>query len=475
MKYTKLFALILLASCTFLTCSKDDDNTNPDPGPEPPTGPPAGTSFIESSPQRSGDAQAGYDYLLYGDYVDAGLAYGLYVQINGTDDENLLNRTGDNADINHEYTAVDAFNGVRVVSANCFQCHSQKINGELIVGLGNSMANFTEDQSDALPLVNIGLQLAYGANSPEVEAFEPVGRALEVLGPRIVTEQKASNPAAKLAVVLGAHRDIHDLTWQDVPNYEIPEETIASDVPAWWLLKKKNAMFYGGGGRGDFARIMMASSVLTLQDSTKAREVDNNFADVLAYINSLEPPAYPEAVDNNLADLGEVLFNDNCSGCHGTYGASETYPNLLVELDEIKTDPVLSSGNYTDEVFSDWYNNSWFSLFPAAAQFLPGEGYVAPPLDGVWATAPYLHNGSVPTLADLLDSSKRPEFWERDFGNSNTYDFEKVGWSYEVRQDASSENTFNTNLNAMGNQGHYYGDGFTEEERTQIIEYLKTL
>ncbi len=474
MKYIKLLLYTFLIFTLSLSCSKDDEETKE----ETPTPyiPPAGsTSFIASSPQRTGDPQAGYDYLLYGDYVDAGLVYDFHVQLNGENDENFLNRTGDNAVIDHDLTAVNAFNGLRVVSANCFQCHAQKLNGELIVGLGNSFSDFTEDQSNALPLAQLGLSLTYGENSPEVAAFDPVAKALNVLGPRIVTEQKGVNPAAKLAVVLGAHRDINDLTWQDVPNFEIPTETIPSDVPAWWLLKKKNAMFYGAGGRGDFARIMMASSVLTLQDSTKAREVDNNFADVLAYINSLQPPAYPESINTELADLGEIIFDAKCSACHGTYGVDESYPNLLVKLSEVGTDPVLSSGNYTDVVFSDWYNNSWFSRFPSAAQFLPGDGYIAPPLDGIWATAPYLHNGSVPTLAALLESSERPEFWERDFENSLDYDFEKVGWPYEIRDDASAENTFDTNLTGMGNQGHFYGDGLTVEERLQLIEYLKTL
>jgi hypothetical protein len=51
---------------------------------------------------------------------------------------------------------------------------------------------------------------------------------------------------------------------------------------------------------------------------------------------------------------------------------------------------------------------------------------------GIWATAPYLHNGSVPTPADLLDSSKRPEFWQRSSSNTTDNYFEKVGWPYEI-------------------------------------------
>ena len=49
-------------------------------------------------------------------------------------------------------------------------------------------------------------------------------------------------------------------------------------------------------------------------------------------------------------------------------------------------------------------------------------GYVATPLTGVWATAPYLHNGSVPTLAALLDSTTRPKYWSRKYGTNGSYD-----------------------------------------------------
>ena len=128
------------------------------------------------------------------------------------------------------------------------------------------------------------------------------------------------------------------MTWLGQGQLPIPEEVVPSDVPAWWLLRKKNAMFSAGSGRGDFARIMMASGGLTMSDSTKAREIDNNFDDVLAFINSIEAPEYPEPVLQDQVVIGEQLFNNNCATCHGTYGDEETYPNLLIALEEVGTD-----------------------------------------------------------------------------------------------------------------------------------------
>lgn len=459
-----LCALILIQSC------KKEDET----GGEEPTGPPDGTSFIEASSQRVGDAAAGYDYLINGDYVDAGIPYDLYLSFFGSDNANLLNRTGDNAVLSPDVTAINAPNGVRVVAANCMQCHAQKINGEFIVGLGNSVADFTTDQSGSVTILDGLVQFTYGANSPEEIAYQPFGRALTAIGPHVIAPKRGLNPAAKLSVVLAAHRDINDLTWQENPLAPIPDETITSDVPPWWHLKKKNAMFYSGGGKGDFAKIMMASSLLTLEDSTKARIVDQKFVDVLAYIETLEPPAYPEAIDSDKVARGKVIFENNCEACHGTYGVDETYPNLLVSLDKIGTDPLLASSNYTDGDFQNWYNNSWFSLFPAAASFSPEDGYVAPPLDGIWATAPYLHNGSVPNLETLLNSTQRPVYWERTFSTSD-YDFEKVGWNYEVRTEANSTDIYDTTIPGYGNSGHNFGDGLSDEDRSDLIEYLKTI
>lgn len=104
----------------------------------------------------------------------------------------------------------------------------------------------------------------------------------------------------------------------------------------------------------------------------------------------------------------------------------------------------------------------------------PGEGYQAPPLDGIWASAPYLHNGSVPTLKTLLDSKLRPRKWEY----VGDYDFREVGLAsrpvrtrplYKIRQ------TYDTSIEGYGNQGHNFSDMLTDEQRSELLEYLKTL
>lgn len=435
------------------------------------------TVYIPESGQRSGDANKGREYLYTGDYVSSGIPYSAFKLAFGSDPDNYLNRTGDNADIPPEFTALTHANGTKIVVANCFQCHGQMLNGEYIVGLGNAVGDFTDDQTQ---LVNILDQFITNP-SPEYDAYANLRRSILATGSKIKTNVVGTNPADKLTLVLTAHRDRHSFEWSDNPLLQIPNEVIPTDIPPWWLLKKKHAMFYTGNGRGDFARIMMASALLTMTDTSEAKEIDTHFGDVLAYLYTLEPPAYPESIDQDLAEAGKQVFIDNCQICHGKYGADEFYPNFVVPLDEIGTDSKLAENNFAVSAFIDWYNQSWFGQGANAARFEAVEGYVAPPLDGIWASAPYLHNGSVPTIEDLLNSKQRPQFWGREYlqseqqFNTSDYDYVKVGWNYEVRSSGGTKYIYDTTLPGHSNAGHTYGDELTGQERKAVIEYLKTL
>ncbi len=164
-------------------------------------------------------------------------------------------------------------------------------------------------------------------------------------------------------------------------------------------------------------------------------------------------------------------------------------------------------------------------------------GYVAPPLHGVWASAPYFHNGSVPTVWDVLKPSDRPRMWRRRMTPSgvttgpdrgfehelSAYDFEKLGWRHDVlvcgdggqgipyftcqpqqplppelewlkdtliggaawpiygqipplgQQGVEDRKIFNTNLPSKKNVGHEWTKVLTDAERRALVEYLKTL
>lgn len=111
---------------------------------------------------------------------------------------------------------------------------------------------------------------------------------------------------------------------------------------------------------------------------------------------------------------------------------------------------------------------------------VPTEGYVAPPLDGIWATAPYPHNGSIPTLSNLLDSRSRPKRWQRSFGTRLDQDYDREGVGWKVVRDpkvteANEQKVYDTSKPGYGNQGHTFGDRLDADERAALIEYLKSL
>src|SRR5690606_17304662 len=128
----------------------------------------------------------------------------------------------------------------------------------------------------------------------------------KTVGPYLATEVRGVNSADRLAAILAAHRDPVTFQWNDTAKLEIPGDVIPSDTPPWWLLRKKNAMFYNGFGRGDFGRFLMASNLLTVNDTAESREVDSHMPDVLAYIYSLRPPQYPREINIELAREGET-------------------------------------------------------------------------------------------------------------------------------------------------------------------------
>jgi len=429
---------------------------------------------VPPSRQRTGDAQTGYTYLTTGDYLRSGIPLSYFKMVFGKSSLNYLNRVGDNQDIPYDYTVVHAPNGELVVAPNCLQCHAQVFEGKLIIGLGNSTVDFTHGEKLDPKNAEAAENLLKNLDPKKYEAAEPFLKVVKGIGAQLHTQVRGVNAADRLAALLASHRDPKTFRWNDQAMLEVPSEVIPTDVPAWWMLKRKNAMFYNGFGRGDFGRFLMASNLLTVNDTAESREVDAHFNDVLAYLYALKPPVYPKPVNKSLVNQGGILFVEHCSKCHGHYGREEKYPNLLIPETEIQTDSLLYKSNYQSYQFVDWFNNSWFAQGDHPAKLEPFNGYIAPPLDGVWITAPYLHNGSVPDLETLLNSKERPVYWSRDFDNLE-YDYDKLGWKYQMEPGPGGTTVYNTQLPGYGNYGHTYGDQLSKSQRKALIEYLKTL
>ncbi len=437
--------------------------------------------IIAASPQRDGDPIRGREALLQEAYVECGLPARLFREGQGVlPAGQQVARDGAGRDLPYFLNSTVNDDGVELAVNNCLTCHGAPLFGELVIGLGNEFADFTEDPSIAVERAGLLLR-----SDEEIAAWERYADRIAAIAPHIQMQTVGSNPANNLTFALIAHRDPITQAWSDTPLLSLPStEPPPVSVPPWWRMKKKHAMFNLGEGRGDHARLMMSASMMCTDNRKDLAAIDEYAADVRAFITSLEAPEWPFDSDADQAAIGQQLFDQNCSQCHGTYGETVTYPNRLVDIDVVGTDATLMEQALTEGgPWIDWLNRSYYGEL---SQALPGRGYVAPPLDGIWATGPYLHNGSVPTLLEVLDSGSRPEIWvsvARDANDKAGFDRSRVGWLYKSLdagqvselEPGEQKYVYDTRKRGHGNAGHTFGDHLDDSQRLAVIEYLKTL
>ena len=284
------------------------------------------------------------------------------------------------------------------------------------------------------------------------------------------------------------------------------------DAPPWWQFHRKKMIYVDGfaekGHRG-----LMQFMLIRSNGPEKFRAWEAEFRDVFAYISSLEPPKYPYAIDQPLAQRGRVAFNRVCAECHGTYtsappaplsprgrgvggegvsrdqslnphpsplpkGEGTDYPERLIPIDEVGTDPVRLTALGPEHRTA--YGKSWFADYGKLANLRDPGGYIAPPLDGVWASGPYFHNGSVPTLWHVLHPAERPVVWRR---SPTVFDPQRVGPQIETYAERPAAVTagwekrlyFDTRAFGKSAAGHEFPTRLSEDEKRAVLEYLKTL
>jgi mono/diheme cytochrome c family protein len=343
---------------------------------------------------------------------------------------------------------------------NCFACHGGQVGGKVIPGLPNSNYALTT--------------LVEETRALKLERVEPLGRM--DIGATVVPlgSTNGSTNAVMFGVVLMNFRDAN-LKWHD----DRPPPKLVNhdmDAPPWWHFKRKRFMYIDGFASKSH-RGLSQFAMVRANGAEKFREWEDNFRDVYAYLSSLESPKYPYEINHKLANTGRTIFNKNCAECHGIYGERSDYPERIVPIDEVGTDRVrldaLTPGNRRS------YGASWFNDFGKRTTRESPPGYVAPPLDGVWASAPYFHNGSVPTLWHVLNSKERPAVWRR---TAEGYDRERVGLEFEQFDKvpagitaAERRTYFDTGAFGKSAEGHTFPDKLSAEEKQAVLEYLKTL
>ena len=436
---------------------------------------------IPASTQRSGNVQRGRRALLNEAYVECGLPARIWRETGfGDGVPALAAREGKGKDFPYFLNQTVNSDGVELVVSNCLTCHGSALFGDVVIGLGNEFADFTTDPSIAVERAGLLVQ-----GEAETAAWELYADRVAAFSPYVRMHTVGSNPANNLTFALIAHRDPVTNEWSDTPLGPLPStEPPPVSVPPWWRMQKKHAMFNLGEGRGDHARLMMSASMMCTDDRESLEAIDQYAPDIRAYIASLEAPLWPFDIDQTHAKQGKAIFESTCSRCHGTYGDEEHYPNMLVDIAVVGTDSALiDQARDSGEPWVSWFNSSYYGELTEAR---PGNGYVAPPLDGIWATGPYLHNGSVPNLEQVLDSTSRPVLWmhtARDGNDPDSFDTVRVGWLHETPDFGDMESLssqdhkriYDTRRYGHGNIGHTFGDHLDHEERKAVIEYLKTL
>jgi cytochrome c5 len=323
----------------------------------------------------------------------------------------------------------------------------------------------------------------------------------------------------------------------------IPENARPSDAPAsypflWGTDQSDVVQWTGFAANSSGAGTLVRNGgevigVYGKVELTKATSYDSslmidNLGVIENWVRELNSPAWPENVfgkiDTAKASQGEKLYANACAQCHQVIPRSAAiktaYRAVITPLGEIGTDPTeltnMSGRKYVAGIYEGKKSGSFagspipnpttglnplvnavtgsllqhkFESIKAFADeyatrtpspYTGAAGYKGRPLNGIWATAPYLHNGSVPNLYELLlpveERSKTFTLGSREF------DPVRVGYAMDQPKQAEGYTpfTFDTSLKGNWNKGHEFlttqdGTPFTEEQRWQLVEYMKTL
>jgi hypothetical protein len=261
----------------------------------------------------------------------------------------------------------------------------------------------------------------------------------------------------------------------DLAALPASERVGAADFPSLWNQQPREGMHLHWDG--DNTSVDERNLSAALGAGVTPVTVDHaSLKRIRDWIWTLPPPKYPFAIDQTLATRGASIYAQYCIDCHADARFREGVKTgarvgLITPIDEIGTDRHRLD-SYT-AVFAD----NQYGLYPDStyrfSHFRKTDGYANQPLDGIWARAPYLHNGSVPTLRALLDApAARPTVFYR--GN-DVYDQVDGGFVWTMPAlDGRTFSRYDTSIEGNGNGGHLYGTSLPPDDKRALVEYLKT-
>lgn len=239
-----------------------------------------------------------------------------------------------------------------------------------------------------------------------------------------------------------------------------------ADLPSLWNQRIRRGLWLHWDGNNDSVDERNKSAAIgagATPDSIDLVALDR----IEGWILDLKPPAFPaDRINAALANTGRSLYQQHCASCHDV---GQPKVGQVIDITEIGTDPERLN-SFTPEL-AKLMNTIGTGKTWKFSHFRKTNGYSGMPLDGIWMRAPYLHNGSVPTLRALLLLDPRPESFYRAY---DVYDFAAVGFVSSGPEAEKVGFLFKTSDRGNGNGGHTYGTQLPVSEREALLEYLKT-
>ena len=254
------------------------------------------------------------------------------------------------------------------------------------------------------------------------------------------------------------------------PMHKVPVDELIgpADYPQIWNQAPREGLYLHWDGNNNSVDERNLGAALGTGATPTSLDYDS-LERVDKWLREFPPPKYPYPINQALAAQGAPIYKQQCSTCHD-FGSPKI--GTTIPMAEIGTDPYRFH-NYTYDLTVN--QATLYSGFPwRFTHWRKSDGYACQALDGIWARAPYLHNGSVPTLRHLLEPpANRPPVLYRGY---DVYDPVNVGFVYNVPR-AFGRSFFRQDRAVKGNDngGHLYGTQLSPQEKNALIEYMKTL
>ena len=278
--------------------------------------------------------------------------------------------------------------------------------------------------------------------------------------------------------------DAMNLTKYFMIRWPMDDSLGPTDMPSIWNLGKYKPdqgmrMNFAGDSHDPFSVIIDSALGLLGAPPKDNEEFLGHVRWIQDYVSTKRAPKYPFPVDAAKAERGKGVFDAACAACHASARTGTIVPLAEIGTSRDRIDTWNEkAAREANKVVRD------MGIERPGLVEAPLTGYVAAFLDGIWLRAPYLHNGSVPTLRDLLEpAAARPHCFLR---GSTLIDPLRVGFA-SATTDAACAATgpaagehlfaFDTRLPGNGNGGHEgeaYGTALPAADKDALVEYLKT-